>query len=138
MSGVISTQLRTHRDPTKDDINRLFFSLPPAGACGPLEEGLEKVDISAVITLHGQEDSFVSNKSFILVDEIIVYFGAGRNPLFATTVLVLCLVRPQICTVYHPANYHSSGRAPEFTRGRFCSFSHRMAWNENCEAILSK
>ncbi|KAG8689365.1 hypothetical protein FRC11_002935 [Ceratobasidium sp. 423] len=58
MSGVISTQLRTHKDPTKDDINRLFFSVPAAGACGPLEEGLEKVDISAVLTLHGQEDSF--------------------------------------------------------------------------------
>ncbi|CAE6473441.1 unnamed protein product [Rhizoctonia solani] len=58
MSGVISTQLRTHKDPTKDDINRLFFSLPAAGSCGPLEEGLEKVDISAVLTLHGQEDSF--------------------------------------------------------------------------------
>ncbi|ELU43706.1 GTPase activating protein [Rhizoctonia solani AG-1 IA] len=61
MSGVISTQLRTHKDPTKDDINRLFFSLPAAGSCGPLEEGLEKVDISAVLTLHGQEDSFVSD-----------------------------------------------------------------------------
>ncbi|CAE6364637.1 unnamed protein product [Rhizoctonia solani] len=58
MSGVISTQLRTHKDPTKDDINRLFFALPPAGACGSLEEGLENVDISAVLTLHGQEDSF--------------------------------------------------------------------------------
>ncbi|CAE6428102.1 unnamed protein product [Rhizoctonia solani] len=55
MSGVISTQLRTHKDPTKDDINRLFFSLPPAGECGPLEEGLEKVDISAVLTLHDRK-----------------------------------------------------------------------------------
>jgi hypothetical protein len=61
MSGVISTQLRTHKDPTKDDINRLFFALPPAGASGPLEDGLEKVDISTVLTLHGQEDSFVSH-----------------------------------------------------------------------------
>ncbi|KAG8707803.1 hypothetical protein FRC09_001608, partial [Ceratobasidium sp. 395] len=58
MSGVISTQLRTHKDPTKEDINRLFFSLPAQGECGPLEEGLQQVDISAVLTLHGQDDSF--------------------------------------------------------------------------------
>ncbi|QRV89023.1 GTPase-activating protein GYP2 [Ceratobasidium sp. AG-Ba] len=53
----ISTQLRTHKDPTKDEINRLFFSLPPVGSCGPLEDGLQQMDISAVLTLHGQEDS---------------------------------------------------------------------------------
>jgi len=39
-------------------MNRLFFSLPPAGASGALEEGLEKMDVSAVLTLHGQDDSF--------------------------------------------------------------------------------
>lgn len=61
MSGVISTHLRSHKEPTKDDMNRLFFSLPPAGACGTLEEGLEKMDVSAVLTLHGQDDSFVSS-----------------------------------------------------------------------------
>ena len=66
MSGVISTQLRSHKEPTKDDMNRLFFSLPPAGASGALEEGLERMDVSAVLTLHGQDDSFVSNWCLIL------------------------------------------------------------------------
>ncbi|KAG8744610.1 hypothetical protein FRC10_009835 [Ceratobasidium sp. 414] len=77
MSGVISAQLRTHKDPTKDDINRLFFSLPPQGQCGPLEDGLQPVDISAVLTLHGQDDSFAG--TLYLIPPFLCFASLDRK-----------------------------------------------------------
>ncbi|KAG9088534.1 hypothetical protein FRC06_001979 [Ceratobasidium sp. 370] len=77
MSGVISTQLRTYKDPTKDDINRLFFSLPPQGQCGQLEHGLQQVDISAVLTLHGQDDSFAG--TLYLIPPFLCFASLDRK-----------------------------------------------------------
>lgn len=59
--STISTHLRNYKEPTKDQAQRLFFSLPRNPS--PEEVGTTdlKFEISAVLMLNeGQEDSYVS------------------------------------------------------------------------------
>ena len=72
--STISTQLRHFKEPTKDELTEIFFSVPPAGLNAPSsgaatpseklpeEEPLEKMEINAVLSLgvQGEEDSYVS------------------------------------------------------------------------------
>lgn len=73
--STISTQLRHFKEPTKDELTEIFFSVPPAvlsnasksGSATPSEtlpgeEPLEKMEINAVLSLgvQGEEDSYVS------------------------------------------------------------------------------
>lgn len=88
--STISTQLRTFKEPTKDQLTEIFFSIPPAadalisspggngngngGPASPIveksptsptpkEETLEKMEINAVLSLNVkevEEDSYVS------------------------------------------------------------------------------
>lgn len=72
--STISTQLRHFKEPTKDQLTEIFFSIPPAAAGYgkldpgtpveklPNEEPLEKMEINAVLSLgvQGEEDSYVS------------------------------------------------------------------------------
>lgn len=69
--STISTQLRNFKEPTKDQLTHIFFSIPsnfsPDGSPRPksekaeLESQLESMDISAVLSLgaEGEEDSYV-------------------------------------------------------------------------------
>lgn len=62
--STISTHLRNFKEPTKEELNLLFFSLPiDAETHGGQKGGeLEKMEISAVLTLGVQniEDAYVS------------------------------------------------------------------------------
>ena len=70
--STISTQLRHFKEPTKDQLTEIFFSIPPADYDKrdpgtpveklPNEEPLEKMEINAVFSLgvQGEEDSYVS------------------------------------------------------------------------------
>lgn len=72
--STISTQLRHFKEPTKDELTEIFFSVPPASLHAsdsgtatpneklPGEEPLEKMEINAVLSLgiQGEEDSYVS------------------------------------------------------------------------------
>lgn len=83
--STISTQLRTFKEPTKDQLTEIFFSIPPVvdhilttgnGGVTPVEKSppagvdelIDKQDINAVLSLHGasgkekeaEEDSYVS------------------------------------------------------------------------------
>lgn len=55
--ATISTQLRTLlKEPSKDELTRIFFALE--GQPGPDELALgDKVDISAVVSIQGLDDS---------------------------------------------------------------------------------
>ena len=71
--ATISTQLRKFREPTKDELTRIFFSLPPevlatvdgagAGKGSEEQDAVVKgqMDINAVLSLgvEGVEDSYV-------------------------------------------------------------------------------
>lgn len=56
------SQLRAHKEPTKDELIRHFFSLPTESADVKAISilGFEAMEINAVLTLQDQEDSFVS------------------------------------------------------------------------------
>lgn len=75
--STISTQLRHFKEPTKDQLTEIFFSIPPAEYAKadpgtpveklPNEEPLEKMEINAVLSLgvQGEEDSYVSGLVYI-------------------------------------------------------------------------
>ncbi|KAF7974120.1 hypothetical protein HWV62_13331 [Athelia sp. TMB] len=70
--STISTQLRHFKEPTKDELTEIFFSVPPAGLNVPSEklpgeEPLEKMEINAVLSLgvQGEEDSY-AGKLYLL------------------------------------------------------------------------
>jgi hypothetical protein len=70
--STISTQLRNFKEPTKEQLTEIFFSIPPAELLStsnggtPVEklpnEEPDKMEINAVLSLgvQGEEDSYVS------------------------------------------------------------------------------
>ena len=68
--STISTHLRNFKEPTREQLNLLFFSLPvdaeTHGGEKAVSGELEKMEINAVLSLgvQGEEDSYVS--AFIL------------------------------------------------------------------------
>ena len=62
--ATISTQLRNFKEPTKEQLNLLFFSLPLDAEThgGGANGDLEKMEISAVLSLgeQGVEEAYVS------------------------------------------------------------------------------
>lgn len=70
--STISTQLRNFKEPTKEQLTEIFFSIPPAELSStsnggtPIEklsnEEPDKMEINAVLSLgvQGEEDSYVS------------------------------------------------------------------------------
>ena len=67
--ATISTQLRNFKEPTKEQLNLLFFSLPvdaeTHGGQKAADNELEKMEINAVLSLgvQSEEDSYVSASS---------------------------------------------------------------------------
>lgn len=62
--ATISTQLRNFKEPTKEQLTQLFFSLPPDpptnGDVSKGEKGsneLERMEISTTLTVSGEEPS---------------------------------------------------------------------------------
>lgn len=73
--ATISTELRHFKEPDKEDLNRIFFAVPPETKAKQKsssneknesgmqpEKGLEKMEVNAVLSLgeQGLEDSYVS------------------------------------------------------------------------------
>jgi len=63
--SMISTHLRNFKEPSRDQLTQIFFSIPPYASLGsdrkpPSED--EKVEINAVLSLgvQGEEESYVS------------------------------------------------------------------------------
>lgn len=54
MTSITPLRASVNKDPTKEDALRDFFSLPPDP-----RNGLEKMEINAVLTLQDQEESYV-------------------------------------------------------------------------------
>lgn len=67
--STISTQLRNFKEPTKEQLLHIFFSIPEVPVASPPTDGdkhsateAERMDINAVLSFgeHGVEDSYVS------------------------------------------------------------------------------
>ncbi|KII87177.1 hypothetical protein PLICRDRAFT_42827 [Plicaturopsis crispa FD-325 SS-3] len=69
--STINTQLRHFKEPTKDQLTHIFFSIPsdysPDGAEKAPTDELEKMDINAVLSLgvQGEEDSYAGKLHII-------------------------------------------------------------------------
>ena len=67
--ATISTQLRNFKEPTREELNLLFFALPLDAEthAGPRDANseLEKMEISAVLSLgqQGVEEAYVRTRS---------------------------------------------------------------------------
>jgi hypothetical protein len=65
--STISTALRNFKEPTKEQLTQIFFSLPGVGSLDGTEktpaQEVEKMDINAVLSLgiQGEEDAYVSS-----------------------------------------------------------------------------
>lgn len=60
--STISTALRHFKEPTKEQLTEIFFSLPPSGSgeSQPNGEDVDKMEINAVLSIaDGIEDSYV-------------------------------------------------------------------------------
>lgn len=66
--STISTALRNFKEPTKEQLTQIFFSLPSVGSLDGTAktsaQEVEKMDINAVLSLgvQGVEDSYVSGR----------------------------------------------------------------------------
>jgi hypothetical protein len=70
--STISTQLRNFKEPTKDQLTQVFFSIPSLGSFNEVTkspEEPERIEINAVLSLgvQGEEDSYVSVKYQIVL-----------------------------------------------------------------------
>ena len=63
--STISTALRHFKEPTKNQLTEIFFSLPPLGSSESQSaaEDVDKMDINAVLSIaDGIEDSYVCDR----------------------------------------------------------------------------
>ena len=61
--ATISTSLRNFKEPTKEELTYIFFSIPPSetGDLGGDSVGKDVDNINAVLSLGEIEDSYVSD-----------------------------------------------------------------------------
>jgi len=60
--STISTALRHFKEPTKEQLTQIFFSLPPLESLKTSEQDAQdRMDINAVLSLGEAEDSYVSH-----------------------------------------------------------------------------
>jgi len=58
---MISTALRNFKEPTKDELTHIYFSIPPSTITDAASNDIDKMDINAVLTLgDAEEESYVS------------------------------------------------------------------------------
>jgi hypothetical protein len=72
---TISTALRNFKEPTKEQLTQIFFSLPPDVTETKGDQEAEKMDINAVLSLgvHGVEDSYVSTTLSLREQDVQVH-----------------------------------------------------------------
>ncbi len=116
--ATISTQLRKFKEPTKDELTRSFFSIPPENeAPEQSEKGKEKgeddhdcapkgqMDINAVLSMgqEGVEDSYVCKglyaniradcASWLALRRMAVYTSSRRTCRSCLSIASLCALR---------------------------------------------
>lgn len=83
--SIISTALRNFKEPTKEQLTEIFFSLPPLPktADGGEDAQDNKMDINAVLSLGEAEDSYVSfqtgNYDKLIRTPVTYLFPVGRK-----------------------------------------------------------
>lgn len=111
--ATISTQLRNFKEPTKEQLTQLFFSLPPE----PLYNGdpstpdkgmgeLEKMEISAMLTVSGEEPCVsIFFQGTLLLVLIFLPISDGKVVL-DTPISRICVSGQEIGSIYHPTMHY--------------------------------
>lgn len=125
--STISTALRNFKEPTKDHLTQIFFSIPSVSTLTlPGDEeptttypDVERLDINAVLSMgvQGEEDSYVGQKSR---SSTSLTADLGRKTLYHCSISRFCISRPQIRPFYNPIIDHSSSRTSECESGHLC------------------
>lgn len=77
--STISTQLRNFKEPTREQLNLLFFALPPEIENYSKENGsnaeLDKIEVGAILSLgvQGVEEAYVRVSSVFWVSSCYVW-----------------------------------------------------------------
>ncbi|KZT21183.1 TBC-domain-containing protein [Neolentinus lepideus HHB14362 ss-1] len=89
--STISTQLRTFKEPTKEQLTQLFFSIPPSITARSEKDGLERMEINAVLSLsaEAEEDSYAGK--LYLIPPFLSFASLDRKSCRFT--LPLCTIR---------------------------------------------
>jgi len=71
--SIISTALRNFKEPTKEELSHIFFSIPPpspgdGNSETTASQDAGKMDINAVLSLGEAEDSYVSSAVALNMD----------------------------------------------------------------------
>ena len=133
--ATISTHLRTFKEPTREQLTQIFFSIPSLtwlyGGQPPADD-LEKLEISAVLSLAGgEEDSYVSANRCRLEDAQPERVQIGRETASYPAFSRVCIPRPQICPLHDPVVDDQTGRASERSCGHLCPESSHVARLKN-------
>ncbi|EPQ56670.1 TBC-domain-containing protein [Gloeophyllum trabeum ATCC 11539] len=89
--STISTHLRTFKEPNKEQITQLFFSVPPSLTARCEKDGLEKMEINAVLSMsaEAEEDSYAGKLH--LIPPFLCFASLDRKSCRFT--LPLCTIR---------------------------------------------
>ncbi|KAF8622504.1 hypothetical protein AX15_006951 [Amanita polypyramis BW_CC] len=63
---MISTALRNFKEPTKDELTHIFFAIPPSTLTDAAAHDLDRMDISAVLSLGDAEEDSYAGKLYIV------------------------------------------------------------------------
>ncbi|KAF8350949.1 hypothetical protein F5887DRAFT_1058935 [Amanita rubescens] len=63
---MISTALRNFKEPTKDELTHIYFSIPPSTIADSTSNDIDKMDINAVLTLGDAEEESYAGKLYLM------------------------------------------------------------------------
>jgi hypothetical protein len=145
--SLISTQLRNFKEPSKDQLTQIFFSLPSVGSLdGTLKashEDSEKMEINAVLSLaeQGEEDSYVSGRDGHTLMNCVIEEHmdmSGRETIYHASVHRFLVFGPKIGSIHHPLVHHPESGEAERPCRYIRSESIDMAWLENRSFCLAE
>lgn len=116
--ATISTALRHFKEPTKEQLTEIFFSVPPSSLVPDAkpngQEPLEKLEINATLTVaEAEEDSYVSATHLkVLQGRLSLHVVTiGREAIHHTPISCFHVGGSEICQIHGSSLHHSARRA---------------------------
>lgn len=137
--STISAQLRNFKEPSRDQLTRLFFCIPPEEPTNDKgkesSNGPEKIEINAVLSLgiQGEEESYVSAGKPVQSTALKLNVNTGREAAFTSSISGFRISGSKVCPFHHSLGYDPTRREAERQGRHLCIESVTMAWDENCE-----
>lgn len=128
--ATISTALRHFKEPTKEQLTHIFFSIPPViEGTQPVGEDVEEMEINAVLSLgEAVEDSYVSTTICVVLS--ILRARPGWKAAYHLSFPGVRISRQKVCPVHDTTIDHSKSRTAQCQSWDLCTESPDMAWIE--------